>query len=83
MIETIRKDINLMNTNQENGYMMTTYVISLSGEQEKIMVDCNIYIKILEGILDNHEKISNKYLEWSSEIAKDLSDNTIELIQSE
>lgn len=61
---------------KHEGVFLQTYLISLRSEKEKAEIEHNVYSKILLGILESHLQISNKYLDRTSQISKEIADDT-------
>jgi hypothetical protein len=60
---------------RHEGVFLQTYLISLRSEKEKAEIEHNVYSKILLGILESHLQISNKYLDRTSQISKEIADD--------
>jgi hypothetical protein len=64
----------ILNVEEQNldGILLSTYLISLKSEKEKVEIEHNVYHKLLLGILNSHIDISNKYLERTNQISKEI-----------
>lgn len=81
-LEELRQSAALINAhiydvkrNSSKGLLVQTYIISLSGEQEKITIDIGVFARILKSITSTQLIISNKYALRTQKIADEVGDN--------
>jgi hypothetical protein len=58
------------------GLLLQTYLISLKGEKDKIIIEYNMFHKILKSTLLSHLDISTKYFNRTSIISKEIVNDT-------
>ena len=75
-IQEIANSIMMAEEQKMDGLLLQTYLISLNSEKEKFLIEHEVFQKLLKGILANHMDVSNKYLERTINISKDIINDT-------
>lgn len=73
MIQSIRD----ADEQRHDGVLLQTFLISLKSEKEKAEIEHYHYKKLLIGILNSHLEISNKYLERTTQISKEIINSSV------
>jgi hypothetical protein len=71
-IQDILKSIDIAEEQKFDGLLLQTYLISMNSEKEKALIEKEVFEKLLKGILLCHIDISNKYLERTNKISKEI-----------
>lgn len=71
----ITSHVNDMMKSGSKGLLIQTYIISLTGEKDKIDVDWEVYKKILDSIIATQLKISKKFVIKTEKIADEYTDS--------
>jgi hypothetical protein len=67
----------ILNTEEQRheGVLLSTFLISLKTEKEKAQIEHDHFKKLLIGILNSHLKISSKYLERTTQISQEVTND--------
>jgi hypothetical protein len=76
-IQDITHSISNAEVQKHDGLLLQTFLISMKSEKEKAEIEQNLYKKLLVGILNSHLEISNKYLERTNQISKEILNDTV------
>lgn len=74
-ISKIEKNIREMRKKSLDGFLLQTYVISLSYEKNRIDIEYSMFHKILSSILEIHTNISRKYCKRAEQISNEVLDD--------
>jgi hypothetical protein len=75
-VDNINNIINNVKEKFSEGLLLQTYLISLKGEKDKIIIEYNMFHKILKSTLLSHLDISTKYFNRTSVISKEIVNDT-------
>lgn len=80
--ELIKMSINDIKNKTDKGVLGQTFVMDLNGKSDRITVDYNILLKLLESIIGIHTSLSEKYKNMAQTIADQVNytDDTTELL---
>ena len=73
--ELIKMNLYDIKNKTDKGILGQTYVIDLTGKNDKINVDYNILIKLLDSIISIHLSLSEKYKNIAQTISDQVSYN--------
>jgi hypothetical protein len=78
-VDNIKNIINNVKEKYSEGLLLQTYLISLTGEKDKIIIEYNMFHRLLKSTLSSHLDISTKYLNRTETIAKEIINDTEKL----
>jgi len=80
--ELIKMSLNDIKNKTDKGVLGQTFVMDLNGKSDRITVDYNILLKLLESIIGIHTSLSEKYKNMAQTIADQVNytDDTTELL---
>lgn len=78
-VDNIKNIINNVKEKYSEGLLLQTYLISLSGEKDKIVIEYNMFNRLLKSTLASHLDISTKYLNRTETISKEIINDTEKL----
>jgi hypothetical protein len=74
----INSIINSTNNKISDGYLIKSFIVGLSSEKSKVDIDISLFVDMIQLILENNMKLSEKYSDYAKTIADELKDNAVE-----
>ena len=72
-IKEIRKHISIVDKKVNKGMLIETFKISFNGNIDSLILENNLYSKILESIISNHHNVSKKYYIRTKNISDEVT----------